>query len=297
MEIFARCSSHLLYRSSSICSRNATFPIRVRAFITMAITRHLSPRFADALASSSFPISLSLAEKQLSDYVLCLKRLLPAVKELPALEDYPDSCFVEDTTVAIGSTALVMNMGHDSRKGEVDSIKTVLKNLPGITQVVDMRNMSDTATCDGGDVLWTGRHVFVGLSERTNQEGVEVIRQVFSKWEVIAVPVSRALHLKSLVTHMDRHTLVAPKGPLGDALLKDMKASERGYEVVRLSNVLACNVVAVNGTIIAQDCPESKQRLQEAAQENNLAIEFVDLSELAKVDAALTCCSILLDVK
>lgn len=271
-----------------------------RCFVTMAITREISPRLAHALTltpPSEEPISFELAKKQHDDYVLCLKRLLPAVKELPASEDYPDCCFVEDTVVVVRDRALLMNLGHESRRGEVQDMKQVLEKLPGINHVVNMKSKSDSATCDGGDVLFTGRHMFVGLSGRTNEDGIQVLREVFPEYEVIAVPVSGALHLKSLVTHMDTHTLVAPTGELGDSLLQDMQAAERGYEVVRLSNILACNVVAVNGTIIAQDCPDSKLALQEAAEENNLAIEFVDTSELAKVDAALTCCSVLLDVK
>lgn len=287
MIMLTRCSSHFLQRSS------------LRSFVTFAVTRQVSPRLADALTSKQETISLPLAERQHADYILCLKRLLPAVKELPAMEDYPDCCFVEDAVVVIRDTALFMNMGHESRRGEVPEIKTVVEKLPGINNILDMRSLSEAATCDGGDVLWTGRHIFVGLSERTNDESIEVLRQVFPKYEVIAVPVSGALHLKSLVTHMDSHTLVAPTGALGDSLLQDMQAAERGYEVVRLPNVLACNVVAVNGTIIAQDvdCKVSKRELQEAAEVNNLQIEFVDTSELAKVDAALTCCSVLLDVK
>lgn len=280
---------------SSLLARTCTY----RSYVTCAITRQVSPRLADAVAStqSKEPISLELARKQHDDYVLCLKRLLPAVKELPASQEYPDCCFVEDTTVVLNDTALMMNMGHESRRGEVNDMKEELENLPGINRIVDMKNINVGACCDGGDVLFTSRHLFVGLSERTNQAGIQVLKEVFPKYEVIVVPVSGALHLKSLVTHMDSHTIVAPTGELGDALLREMKAAERGYEVVRLPDVLACNVVAINGTIIAQDCPESKQELQEAAEENNLAIEFVDTSELAKVDAALTCCSVLLDVK
>lgn len=302
MTLLAHCSARLLPLKSL---PHPKIPRHACLFVTMAITRNVSPRLADALTMASGtdddaePISLALAERQHSDYVLCLKRLLPAVKELPALPEYPDGLFVEDTCVVIRDTALLMNMGHESRRGEVESMAAVLKKLPGINHVIDMKSKSETATCDGGDVLFTGRHVFVGLSERTNQEGVEVLRSVFEKYEVIPVPVVGALHLKSLVTHMDSHTLVTPQGSLGDAVLQEMQAAERGYEVVRLPNTLACNVVAINGTILAQDvdCKVSKRELREAAEENNLRIEFVDTSELAKVDAALTCCSVLLDVK
>jgi dimethylargininase len=252
---------------------------------------------ADAVSSTSQEhISLLKAEQQHKDYVECLKQILP-VRELPALTDHPDCCFVEDTVVVIGKKALLMRMGHDSRRMEVNYMANVLQSIPGL-KVKDMRNMSETATCDGGDVLWTGRHVFVGQSERTNKEGVGVLQTFFSDWEVIAVPVSGALHLKSLVTNMDRYTLVAPTGELGNDLLEDMQASARGYEVVRLPSMLACNVVTVNGTVLAQDvdCQESKWQLQEAADEANLRLEFVNTSELAKVDGALSCCSVLLDL-
>lgn len=264
---------------------------------TLALTRQVSPRLADAVSSTPHEhISLLKAEQQHADYVERLQQIVP-VRELPALIDHPDCCFVEDTVVVIGKKALLMRMGHDSRRMEVNDIANVIQDIPGL-KVKDMRNMSETAMCDGGDILWTGRHVFVGQSERTNQEGVDVLQTFFSDWEVIAVPVSGALHLKSLVTHMDRHTLVAPTGELGDALLEDMQASARGYEVVRLPSMLACNLVSVNGTVLAQDvdCHKSKWELQEAADEANLRLEFVNTSEFAKVDGALTCCSVLLDL-
>ena len=70
-----------------------------------------------------------------------------------------------------------------------------------------------------------------------------------------------------------------------------------GYETIQLPNMLACNVVLVNGHVLAQDvdCEESKDLLRAACQERDLPIHWLDTSELAKVDGALTCCSVLLD--
>ena len=297
-------SRHAWHKSCRFLSHGC-FPSQtsicfVRWCYTLALTRQVSPRLADAVSSTPTPrehISLLKAEQQHADYVERLKQIVP-VRELSALIDHPDCCFVEDTVVAIGKKALLlMRMGHDSRRMEVNDMSNILHDIPGLT-VKDMRDMSETAMCDGGDVLWTGRHIFVGQSERTNREGANILQAFFSDWEVIAVPVTGALHLKSLVTNMDSYTLVAPTGELGNALLEDMQALARGYEVVRLPSVLACNVVTVNGTVLAQDvdCRESKWRLQEAAAEANLQVEFVNTSELAKVDGALTCCSVLLDL-
>ena len=48
----------------------------------------------------------------------------------------------------------------------------------GINDIIEMKDFAD-ATLDGGDVLFTGRHVFVGLSSRTNKAGVDVLRRSF----------------------------------------------------------------------------------------------------------------------
>jgi N-dimethylarginine dimethylaminohydrolase len=77
-----------------------------------------------------------------------------------------------------------------------------------------------------------------------------------------------------------------------------MKLSDRGYKIIRLPDVLSCNAVVVNGHVLAQDssCSVSKRRIEGACLERGLGVSFVDTSELAKKDAALTCCSVLLSV-
>lgn len=99
------------------------------------------------------------------------------------------------------------------------------------------------------------------------------------------------------MTHIDEQTILAPTGHLGDNLLETMSAKERGYDSIRLPDMLSCNAVSVNGHILAQDaCEVSKERIDEACRERGLGLTFVDTSELAKKDAALTCCSVLLSL-
>ena len=228
--------------------------------------------------------------------------------------------------IAIQDTVVLTRMGHESRRGEVDdSIKGVLNEQLGLRNVYDMNNVedqrllcddvSDEGCCDGGDVLWTGRHLFVGCSDRTNQVGFQYLRNVFAHHHgmieaanVVPIPMTSlqkgadngggVLHLKSAVTHIDEETLLIPEGKFGDSLAEEMKVSERGYTAVRLPDVLSCNAVVVNGHVMAQDspCSVSKQRIEQACRERDLGLIFVDTSELAKKDAALTCCSVLLSV-
>ena len=97
---------------------------------------------------------------------------------------------------------------------------------------------------------------------------------------------SHALHLKSIVTHLDSTTLIAPIGEVGDSVLEAMKYKDLGYSTIRLPKMLACNVVSVNGGLLVQDggCQESRELLINAAAERGMSIEFVDSSEIAKVD-------------
>jgi dimethylargininase len=299
MSYFASTASNRLGRAVIGRQRIASFVGRCRHSrgYALAISRDVPSSFASALTKYSNdeePVDLANAKKQHKMYLQQLRTLVPTYC-LPALDDHPDSIFVEDTVVAIGNTAVITNPGHPSRRGEVDTIKDVLVRLG--MDVIDMRAENEDAICDGGDVLNAPRHLFVGLSERTNLAAVEVLANAFDV-ETISVPFdkSNALHLTSIVSHMDSNTLLAPTGVVGDQALEAMRYNELGYDVIRLPNMLACNVVAVNGGILAQDggCQESRALLISAAAERGLIIHFVDASEIAKVDGALTCCSVLL---
>jgi dimethylargininase len=267
----------------------------------MAIARELPNSFSTALSVHSVdqsPFSTQRCRQQHTHYLETLRMILPTLC-LPPLEDHPDCCFVEDTAVVIGKRAVITRPGHPSRRGEVDSIRTILEQL-GL-DVLDMRELTENAVCDGGDVMWTGRHLFVGLSNRTNMQGAKILQEALGQHVVCVPPVvqgDQVLHLKSAVTHLDEETLLAPVGPAGDKVLEAMQAQERGYIVVRLPCVLSCNVVSVNGVILAQDsnCAESRLLLGRAARDRKLDLKFVDTSELAKKDAALTCCSVLLSI-
>jgi len=285
-----------------------------RDYHTVAIAREIPDSFADGALSMSgtsggAAVSASLARRQHAEYLSELRKHLP-VYCLPALEENPDCCFVEDAAVAVGREAVATRPGHPSRRGEVPTVARCLERF-GMS-VLSMRDSdaTDDALCDGGDVLYTGRHLFVGMSGRTNRAGYEVLRRTFSRvTEVVEVPAvvqgsySDVLHLKSAATHVDERTLLLPSGPVGDQLANAMRLEELGYDVVRIPDVLACNVVVVetatNGRhVLAQEAcdDESRRLLEETARDRNCTISFVDTTELAKKDAALTCCSVLLSL-
>jgi dimethylargininase len=307
-----------------------------------ALVRNLSPDFAasalrsdTSAAELSAPIDGELATRQHAAYVSALRALLPAggVTELPAASGCADSCFVEDTAIVVGGRALLTTPGAPSRRNEVSGVGAAL-TAAGVRTAV----CPPGATLDGGDVLYTGREFFVGLSARTNAAGAAALGAAFPGLRVTPVPlvalaasVERAqaarlahptarkqlsaqraaaapLHLKSLVSIVGADTLAVADTPLGNEVahfLQDASGVPRAlkragaklqFVLIPAIDAASANAVLVNGTLLIRSGTEHAEgaaELCEFAKGVGLGVVQLDMSELAKADGALTCCSIL----
>jgi dimethylargininase len=309
-----------------------------------ALVRELAPSFAaDALrrsAPGAPPIDQALAALQHARYVEALGAALalapasaaaaPAaargVTLVPHAPGCADSVFIEDTAVVVGGTALVTRPGHPARRGETAGVRLALE-AAGLRVV----EAAAPARLDGGDVLFTGREFFVGLSRRSNAAGCEALGRAFPGLRVTAVPLARllprqqvskkgrasgvgvgaaradaALHLKSVCSLLGPDTLAVADSELGRALaffLQDSSGVPRAARLAgrRLAFVLvpdegAANVLFVNGAVLHQPrarFPRSLEALDDFARAAGVSLVEVDTSELAKADGALSCCSIL----
>ncbi|MGK3742746.1 MAG: dimethylargininase [Bacillariaceae sp.] len=307
-----------LSKTASLFSSDRLKNVNIRMY-SLAIAREVPKSLSNAVTisnSSNKNINYDRAKSEHDNYLKVIRKYIPVLC-LPPLDDLPDSMFVEDTVVAIGNKAVITNPGHISRRNEVDTIRQILQNQLGMN-VTDMRDENQnnkeyttgiaTAYCDGGDVLYTGRHLFVGVSgERTNYEAISILQNGLDI-EIIPIPFKQrvgALHLKSIITHIDEHTLLVPDNDIGDYVIQTMmNESHSKYDIIRLPNhaILSCNVVSINGEVLIaqlsnhEEDYQTRNILQEVANERNLKLEFVSLNEAAKCDGALTCCSVLLDL-
>ena len=171
---------------------------------SVALVRAIDPSLVkEALrlspSGSAAAVCLETAQAQHAALVDVLKRDcgLGLVRELPA-DGFPDSVFIEDTAVAVGSRVLVTVPGASSRQGETRRVRSVLEKMPGV-DVVDMAE-TEGARLDGGDVLFTGQELLVGLSHRTNAAGADAMQRAFPKIPVRTINIKEfgdsALHLK-----------------------------------------------------------------------------------------------------
>uniref|UniRef100_A0A8C3EZW4 Dimethylarginine dimethylaminohydrolase 1 n=1 Tax=Chrysemys picta bellii TaxID=8478 RepID=A0A8C3EZW4_CHRPI len=164
------------------------------------------------------PVDFARAEREYQLYVGVLKNKLGLqVLELPADESLPDCIFVEDVAVVCEETALITRPGAPSRRKEVDAMKRALESLN--LNIVEMTD--ENATLDGGDVLFTGREFFVGLSRRTNQRGAEILADTFKDYAVSTVPVYGTLHLKSFCSMAGPNLIAIGSTEAAQKALKD----------------------------------------------------------------------------
>ena len=262
-----------------------------------ALVRGLSPLFASAaLRSAPAPIDQSRAAAQHDAYVTALKSVVPHVVELPPADGCADSVFIEDTAVCVGDTALLTRPGAVSRQGETEAVGVALAGL-GLRVVLPPPG----ALIDGGDVLFTGAELFVGLSRRTNEAGVAALRSTFAPLPVTAVTMpaeggAQPLHLKSLLSMAAPGVLAAADTPAGRAAAGTLQAAAvQPLSVAYLPDAEAANAVLVNGHLLVRgDYPSSVAALRATLGAGGPAFVAVDTSEMAKADGALTCCSILL---
>jgi dimethylargininase len=254
--------------------------------MVIALTREVSPTLGACQLThvTRVPIDVERAAAQHRAYEARLEELGCRLVRLPPLPDLPDAVFVEDTAVIVDELAVTTRPGAPSRRGEVPSVGRALGAYRRVATI------SPPATLDGGDVLRVGRTLFVGRSTRSNADGIEQLRSWLapSGYAVEAVTVTGCLHLKSAAT------LVAPGTVLVNPHWVD-PGTFAGLERIEVDpgESHAANALMVGGALLYPEAfPATRARLEA----HGLRVVPVDLSELAKAEGAVTCCSLLVEV-
>jgi dimethylargininase len=179
---------------------------------------------------------------------------------------------------------------------EIDAIREALSEL-GLEVVTATDLAGPDARVDGGDVCVSrGGDIFVGLSQRSNAAGVRAVEAAFARpgCAVHGIPVHGALHLKSLMTSPRRGLFVVPDSDAGAAVRQAVCAASPAAAAmtwIAVPDAAAANVLFVNGTLLVPaGMPKSTALL---ARASGLPLREVANTEGAKVDGALSCCSLL----
>jgi dimethylargininase len=252
--------------------------------MTLAITREVSPHLNECELThiERTPIDVEAARAQHHEYVDLLRKLGCDVLELPAEAALPDSVFVEDTAFILPEVAVITRPGADSRKSETDSITRALSPCRKLIHV------REPATVDGGDVLVLGKNIYVGLSSRSNESAIEQLNDLLCAYgyQVTGVDMHDCLHLKSAVTRLDDKTILINK------IWVDTHHFEN-FDWIEIdpAEPFAANCLPIGEAVIFPTAfPKTRARLEERGYQ----VVTIDVSELAKAEGAVTCCSLII---
>ncbi|MFG2859976.1 dimethylargininase [Streptomyces sioyaensis] len=246
-----------------------------------ALVRRPGPRLAEGLVThiDRRPVDPALALRQWETYVQVLRDHGWQTTEVAPADDCPDAVFVEDTLVMFRNVALLARPGAGPRRPEVPAARAAAEALG-----CSVNEIRAPGTLDGGDVLKVGDTVYVGRGGRTNGEGIRQLRAAFEPLgaRVIAVPVSRVLHLKSAVTALPDGTVIGYP-PLVD----DPALFPRFLPVPEESGA---HVVLLGGgrLLMAAGAPKSAELLTDLGYQPVV----VDIGEFEKLEGCVTCLSV-----
>ena len=250
-----------------------------------AITREVSSSFPNCQLSfiPRQPIDLAKARAQHHAYQELLRKLGARVISLPEEPALPDSMFVEDPAVVLDEIAVICPLGTETRRKEAASLVTALAKYRKLAYV------KLPGLLEGGDVLRVEKKIFVGVTRRSNAEGIRQLAVIVAQfgYDLTAVPVSGCLHLKSAVTYLGRNTLLGNR-----AWFQWTRLAGFDWIDVDSAEPHAANALAIADSVVF---PTSFPRTRERIEAKGFQVTPIEISELQKAESGLTCSSLLFD--
>ncbi|SRR6266705_3019251 len=252
---------------------------------TRAIVRPPAPNFSKGLTTVFLgKPDYEAALRQHDAYCAALEHCGLTVTRLEPDERYPDSCFVEDAAILTGRGAVLTRPGAASRVGEIEGVRGALAQF-----FPSLREIGPPGTLDGGDVCEAGQHFFIGLSQRTNEEGARQLAKILAELgytsNIVDIKgVDDILHLKSAVAYLGNNRLVVTE-------TMAHRSEFAGYELVKVNrgDEYAANSVRVNEHVLVASGFESFEKKLRQLGYQTIALEMF---EFQKMDGGLSCLSL-----
>ena len=247
---------------------------------TRAIVRRPGRNFADGISTSG--LGRPDFSKALEQHVAYCEALVRCGVELTVLDEderYPDGCFVEDTAVVNSRVKVISRPGAATRRGEEEAVARILAGFGSVETI------TAPGTLEGGDVLRAESHYFIGISERTNEEGARQLSASLARhgFTSSVVPVEAGLHLKSDIAYLGNGNFIST--PVFSNV-----AHPANTIMLDSDEFYAANCLRVNDyLLIAKGFPKSRKNILDLGYN----IIELDMSEFRKMDGGLTCLSLL----
>jgi dimethylargininase len=247
-----------------------------------AIVRKPCAEIVNGLTSSNLGTpNYDLAIDQHAQYCKALESCGLRITVLEPDSRFPDSTFVEDTALITPKCAIITNPGAPSRKGETEEIKTVLKD-----HVDSLEAIEPPGNIEAGDIMMVDSHYYIGLSERTNEDGARQMITILDTYGLSGsvIKLEKVLHLKTGVSYLENNILLA-----AGEFIANSEFQKFTIIPVDDDESYAANSIWVNNNVIM---PYGNRKTQKAVEEAGYNVIPVDTSEFRKIDGGVSCLSL-----
>ncbi|MBW2366564.1 MAG: amidinotransferase [Deltaproteobacteria bacterium] len=204
------------------------------------------------------------------------------VIDVPELVGHPNSVFTRDTAICTPEGYIEVRPGITTREAEGKWMSAVLDRLgePRVSQI------NPPGSVDGGDVVLWNHVAFVGLSKRTNKEGIRQLTKDLVNMgynAVVTIPLpDTILHLDKVLMPVSTEQLLVCGNIVPHTLLKDFKTITVDYNDMTSANIICLG----DGELVVD-----KKNLGVINRLKNEAVtlNLLDISEFAKGFAGPNC--------
>ena len=231
-------------------------------------------------------IDTKLAQQQHKDLVNTLKENDVEVILLTPRKDFPEQVFTRDIGFVLGHQVFAADMAHDVRKGEETSFIDYLEKA----QITYTNLIGDKI--EGGDVFIDQNTIYVGVSNRTNENAISHLQSLLPTFDVIEVPFTdKYLHLDCVFNILSpEDALIFPN----EIEKNKVELLSSRYNLIEVTEeeqaTLGTNVLSI-GEKRVLSLPINKGVNQKLRERGFHVIE-VDITEIIKSGGAFRCCTL-----
>ena len=203
------------------------------------------------------------------------------IKDLPELENHPNSVFTRDASLCTPDGYIKLRLGIDSRLGEEDWMAQALDSM----DVPCVGKIKAPGTVDGGDVVLAGTVAFIGKTTRTNEEGINQLSRFLKgmNYEVRVIP------LPDSILHLDKALMVVGSKEIlycSDLVPQKYLSGFDTIEIVTGATTTA-NIICLGAKEVIAN--KSNHEVIQKLEARGLIVHALDLSEFVKGTGGPNC--------
>ena len=243
-------------------------------------------------------------QSQLSKLKKTLVKYGVKVHELDIVDT--NQIFARDLAFVIDDNLIISSILPD-REMELNGLKSILSNIKNVIK------LPKSAHIEGGDVIVTKDHVFIGyynkddyknqITARTNKKAIRTLKELVKNKEVFPIelikssvrPSENALHLDCCFQPVSTDKAVMCKEAFVNKIELNFITSyygEKNIFNVTLDEMskLYCNFFSINENTVITD--KRFKRLIDWFNNIGLNVEKLDFSEVSKLGGLFRCCTL-----